>query len=185
MPLAYCRPPVQKLVAHSTVTNLAGTTLCVDGVCDIVSISQYVYGVSEMSVRFGCSENYLEVTDFHFHNKEADRGNPYNTTFSLIVHSCGFCGIAPCEYDIKDFISFVSDLHRLYDFEIDKVLLRDRCYGSEILFTMDRTGHLEVSGKIYGDCTIHTLEFCFVTDQTVLKSFLEGLDELLRKNFSI
>ena len=104
---------------------------------------------------------------------------------TVVVHSCGFCGVAPCEYDIKEFAIFTADLHRLYDFQIDKVLLRDICYGSEILFVIDRTGHIDVSGKIFGDCMIHTLEFCFDGDQTVLKSFLEGLDDLLGQTANI
>ena len=166
-------------------TNLAGTSLYADYICDIVSILQYVHEVGVMSVRFGYGENYMEVTDFRFYQEEADRGNPYNTAFSIAIHSCGFSGIALCEYDIKDFTVFTADLHRLYDFEIEKVLLQDICYGSEILFAMDRAGHIEVSGKIYGDCMMHSLEFCFDADQTVLKSFLEGLDEMLQNSGNI
>lgn len=138
-----------------------------------------------MAVRFGFGETYVELIDFCFHKEEVIRGNPYNTTFSIVVHSGGFCGIAPCEYDIKEFMVFAADLHRLYDFRIDKVWLQDLCYGSEILFAMDRTGHIAVSGKIFGDCMIHTLEFCFDGDQTVLKSFLEAIDDLVREACNI
>ena len=138
-----------------------------------------------MLPRFEYGENFVEVSNICFHGNEAERGNPYNTTFSIAVQSCGFRGIAPCEYDIKNFKAFLADLHSLYNFETDKAMLEDICYGSKILFAMDRTGHIEVSGRIYGDCMIHALEFCFAGDQTVLKSFLDGLDELLRKNCNI
>ena len=131
-----------------------------------------------MSAQLCYGENYLEVSDFCFYPKEEERGNPYNTTFSLIVQSCGFHGIAPCEYDIKNFKVFVDDLHRLYRFEIDKTMLEDICYGSKVLFAMDHAGHLELSGEIFGRSMDHAMKFCFHADQTVLKSFLDSLDEL-------
>lgn len=134
-----------------------------------------------MGARLGFGENYLEVTGFRFYEKEAQSGNPYNTTFSLVVQSNGFRGVAPCESDIKDLFSFVSDLCRLYNFETDRVVFSDICYGSKVLFAMDRTGHIEISGKIYGDGMTHSLEFCFNTDQTVLKSFLDCFNILLYK----
>ena len=56
-----------------------------------------------MSARFGFGENFIEVTDFCFYRNEAERGNPYNTTFNVVVQSCAFGGIAPCEYDIHKF----------------------------------------------------------------------------------
>jgi len=124
-------------------------------------------------------DDYLEVRDFRVYEKEVQRGNPYNTIFTLVIHSCGFHGVSPCEYDILNFCTFVSDLHRLFSFEIDNVLLNDICYGSHVTFSMDRTGHLEISGKVYGDARTHSLEFCFNADQTVLKSFIDGLDEML------
>ena len=135
-----------------------------------------------MDTRLAYGDNYLEVMDFCVYEKEVRKGNPYNTVFILVVHSCGFHGVAPWEYDIKDFSVFVSDLHKLYNFEIDHVLLNDICYGSQVHFTMDRAGHIEITGKIYGKAMIHSLEFCFNADQAVLKSFVDSLEELLRKS---
>lgn len=132
-----------------------------------------------MSLRLEYGENYLEVFDFCFYREDAKRGIPVNITFSLAVQSCGFRGVAPCEYDIEALKRFSSGLHKLYNFEIERVFLEDQGYGSRVLFFMKRTGRMEVSGKIHGYGRIHSLDFCFEADQTVLKSFLDGLDELI------
>lgn len=128
-----------------------------------------------MHARLAFDDNYLEIRNFCHFPEEAARGNPYNTTFDLAVYSEGFGGIASCEYDLAAFRKLVSDLRKLYGFELDHVRLDDLCYGSRVDFSMDRLGHIEVSGKIFGWAMEHSLEFTFPADQTVLKCFVAEL----------
>ena len=135
-----------------------------------------------MDARLEYGENYMELSDLCYYAEEAKRGNPYNTTAALAVRSDGFCGTASCEFDMIELEKFASRLRKLYNFEVDNVLLEDMCYGSQVRFEMNRTGHIEIAGKIYGSAMIHSMEFCFQADQTVLKPFLEEFDELLWKS---
>lgn len=123
----------------------------------------------------------LTISNFIHDPAEAGRGNPYNSTFQLVIHSGDFCGSAPCVYNIVDFAAFVQALHKLHDFKVSTAQLRDICYGSKVDFAMDRAGHLEISGRIFGEAMLHSMEFVFSADQTVLKPFLRELDELLRQ----
>lgn len=132
-----------------------------------------------MNAQLTFGNDNLKIANFCHYKTEVDRGNPYNSTFDLVVQSGVFCGIAPCEYDIKDFVKFVDSLHKLYNFETYNVLLDDICHGSKVQFQMDRAGHIEISGKIFGEAMIHSLEFGFSADQTVLKQFIIELDALL------
>lgn len=132
-----------------------------------------------MTARLAFELNYLEISDFRHYPEEAARGNPYNCTFDLTVRSCGFGGTAPCQYDMKDFRQFAADLRKLYDFTCTTVTLGDMCYGSRVEFTMDSMGHIEVSGKIFGQAMEHSLEFTFPADQTVLGTFAEELETLI------
>lgn len=123
--------------------------------------------------------NQLEISNFRCYEEELARGNPYNSVFEVTVCSGGFCGRASCEYDLAEFKKLVQGIHKLYDFELSAVELSDICYGSKVRFAMDKTGHVEVSGKIFGKAMEHSLEFCFSADQTVLKQFASELDRLL------
>lgn len=104
-------------------------------------------------------------------------GNPYNTTFNIKVVSNNFVGTSHFEYNIKDFIIFVKKINKLYDFKSKNVELNDIGYGSNILFSLDKTGHITISGKIYGDSMEHSLTFIFTTDQTAISTFCKLLYE--------
>lgn len=119
--------------------------------------------------------NYLIIDNFDYHNKDAY----YNTTFDLQVSSGNFKGLASCEYNIKDFRNFVADLQKMYDFELQTVTLHEICYGSRIQFQADKTGHIEITGEIYGDAMEHSLKFIFSVDQCVLKQFLSELQNMI------
>lgn len=123
--------------------------------------------------------NQLQILNFRYYKDEINRGNPYNSAFDLMVSSSGFSGVAPCEYDQAEFKKLVQGIHKLYNFEVSDVELSDICYGSKVKFTMDKTGHVEISGKIFGEAMEHSLEFCFCADQTVLQQFALALDRLL------
>ncbi len=119
--------------------------------------------------------NYLIIDNFDYHNKDAY----YNTTFDLQVSSGNFKGLASCEYNIKDFRNFVADLQKMSDFELQTVTLHEICYGSRIQFQADKTGHIEITGEIYGDAMEHSLKFIFSVDQCVLKQFLSELQNMI------
>ena len=119
--------------------------------------------------------NYLIIDNFDYHNEDAY----YNTTFDLQVSSGNFKGLASCEYNIKDFRNFVADLQKMYSFELQTVTLHEICYGSRIQFQTDKTGHIEITGEIYGDAMEHCLKFIFTVDQCVLKQFLSELQNLI------
>lgn len=102
-------------------------------------------------------------------------GNPYNTTFNVKVISGDFAGISEFEYNIKDLICFVKNIKDLYNFKLNFVELNDICYGSNIQFCLDKTGHIAISGTIYGNCMEHSLTFEFITDQTAIETFCKSL----------
>lgn len=51
-------------------------------------------------------------------------------------------------------------------------------YGNTIHFVRDRTGHIKVSGEIYGDAMSHYLKFEFMADQTAFPPFIKALKNL-------
>lgn len=125
--------------------------------------------------------NSIVIDDFRVYPNEVKRGNPYNTTFRLLVvsGSGAFSGVGECEYDIKKFRQFVCELQELYDFQRKTVELCDICYGSKVLFELNKTGSLEIRGTVYADAKEHSLTFTFLADQSVLSSFIRGLLRLL------
>ena len=62
-------------------------------------------------------ENLLAIENFETYTSEAERGNPYNTTFDIRICSGAFSGYAGCEYDIKQFRVFIEELREMYDFK--------------------------------------------------------------------
>lgn len=119
--------------------------------------------------------NYLIIDNFDYHNEDAY----YNTTFDLQISSGNFKGLASCEYNIEDFRNFVADLQKMYSFELQTVILHEICYGSHIQFQADKTGHIKITGEIFGDAMEHCLKFIFTVDQCVLKKFLLELQNMI------
>lgn len=132
-----------------------------------------------MCATIAYGNNLLEITDFIHYPEEVKIGNPYNCTFNLKVVSGVFSGIAPCEYDIKDFRELVLAFEEMYQFKRTTVELKDTCYGTSVAFSMDKMGHIEVSGTIYGEAMIHEMKFEFHIDQTVLPMFIDELKSFL------
>lgn len=126
------------------------------------------------------NNNLIEITDFIHYPEEVKRSNPYNCTFNLKVISGVFSGIAPCEYDIKDFRELVLAFEEMYHFKRTTVELKDICYGTSVEFSMDKMGHIDVSGTIFGEAMIHEMKFEFQIDQTVILPFINELKGLLK-----
>ncbi len=120
-------------------------------------------------------DNFLIINNLTYHQEDIY----YNTSFDLEVRSGSFSGVAPCEYDIKVFRKFVQELSEMYNFKKQIVILNDICYGSNVKFEADKTGHIEVSGEIFGEAMEHSLKFSFVTDQFVLKRFISELQDMI------
>ena len=135
-----------------------------------------------MDTGFTFEGNSLRICDFFHSQEDAEQGNPYNCSFTLKVTSHGFSGIAPFESDIQALRQFLRQLDDLYQFRCDRVTLQDIGYGSAVTFTKaDRTGHLIVRGRIYGEASVHALEFEFWADQTVLLPFCNAFWTLLKE----
>lgn len=135
-----------------------------------------------MGATISYGNNLLEIIDFIHYPEELKRGNPYNCTFNLKVVSGVFSGIAPCEYDIKDFRELILAFEEMYQFKKTTIELKDICYGTSVVFSMDKWGHIDVSGTIYGEAMIHEMKFEFRIDQTVLVSFVNELKDLVKNH---
>ena len=119
-------------------------------------------------------DNYLMINNFIYHQQDIY----YNTSFDLEIRSGSFSGVAPCEYDIKEFRKFVEELLEMYDFKKQIVTLNDICYGSSVKFEADKTGHITVSGELFGEAMKHSLKFSFMIDQSVLDKFISELQNI-------
>ena len=119
-------------------------------------------------------DNYLMINNFICHQQDIY----YNTSFDLEIRSGSFSGVAPCEYDIKEFRKFVEELLEMYDFKKQIVMFNEICYGSNVKFEADKTGHITVSGEIFGEAMEHSLKFSFMIDQSVLDKFISELQNI-------
>ena len=119
-------------------------------------------------------DNYLMINNFIYHQQDVY----YNTSFDLEIRSGSFSGVAPCEYDIKEFRKFVEELLEMYDFKKQIVMFNEICYGSNVKFEADKTGHITVSGEIFGEAMEHSLKFSFMIDQSVLDKFISELQNI-------
>ena len=120
-------------------------------------------------------ENFLKFSYFRHFAEDETNGNPYNFFFTVRVSSDGFKGHTRWECDRKEFMKFVQSAQDLYDFRTSSAELNDIGYGSHIRFDLDRTGHITVSGTLYGHAADHSVTFRFTADQTDLHPFLTNL----------
>lgn len=125
-------------------------------------------------------KNLLAFRDI-CHSPEDARLSSYNTECYVKVVSGEFSGLGEWECDWKDILRFTEELEEMYQFRRREVEFRDIDWGNWLKFTLDRTGHIEISGLLRGrDGGTHTLTFEFRTDQTALAPFLRQLKELCR-----
>ena len=128
-----------------------------------------------MTYELRSSDNFLEFSDFRHYAEDETRGNPYNFFFTVRVSSDGFTGHTNWECDRKEFVKFVQSTQDLYEFRISSAELNDIGYGSRIRFEADKTGHLTVTGTLYGHAADHSITFRFTADQTDLHPFITNL----------
>ena len=122
--------------------------------------------------------NSLVFSDFWHDPEEAKAENPYNSLLTVAVVSESFSGMGQWEADIADLVEFANEINALYAFEQSRVELKDIGYGSRIAFQMDKTGHVAISGELFGDAGCQSLTFEFEADQTSLKPFADALRQL-------
>lgn len=124
-----------------------------------------------MNAELKQGENGIVFSDFRYCAQDKAMGSPYNTVFSVRVYSDGFSGIGKWECDRDALAVFAESLAELYAFGRDSAVLEDISYGSRVEITMDKTGHLTVSGVLYGSRAEQSLTFRFKADQTALGTF--------------
>lgn len=91
------------------------------------------------------NNNSIEIINFTHYAEDDFDGNPYNCAFTVKVVSNGFQGITECECDYKEWLKFVDNLDKLYNFKINVVTLNDISYGSKVTFNLDNSGHIDIS----------------------------------------
>ena len=124
-------------------------------------------------------QNSIKIIDFRHYAEDAAMGNPYNTLFYISVVSGGFSGCGSWECDIKQLKELCEEMRQMYDFKRKSAVLDDYLYGSKLEFSLEKSGHLTVSGTIYGNCAEQSLSFCFGADQTAIPTFVKGLERLI------
>jgi hypothetical protein len=117
----------------------------------------------------------LEISNIKISYEDYNQGNPYNMTFDVEIVSGRYSGFSEFEYNYREFIEFIKVLNGLYKLENYTATLNDICYGSQIKFSMDKSGHIEICGEIYERACTQSLVFIFSTDQTAFKKFCKSL----------
>lgn len=131
--------------------------------------------MNSFKINTGDDSKQLSFNNVEVSSKDIAIGNPYNTIFRVSVVSGEFAGAANFECDFSDFKRFINEISELYNFHRTEVKIDDTCYGAFILFRLDKTGHLSVSGTLYGVGMVENLSFQFDTDQTALEEFCTSL----------
>ena len=130
-----------------------------------------------MACELRSGENFLKFSYFRNFAEDEANGNPYNFFFTVRAASDGFAGHTDWKCDRKEFMKFVKSLQSLYDFRCTSAELNDIGYGSRVHFEMDKTGHITITGTLYGHAADHSVTFRFIADQTDLRIFLTNLPE--------
>ena len=121
--------------------------------------------------------NCVEIFDFWCNDRESN--DPYGTEFKVRVCSNGednygeMCGIE----EVRNFVGQLDEMNHLQGKHAE---IKDVSYGGRLCFNLDRMGHVQVSGTLFGVYGIQSLKFEFTGDQTALGPFLDGLRECLR-----
>jgi hypothetical protein len=100
---------------------------------------------------------------------------------SIVVESQGF-GVR-CRFEFNDeyLENFLIDLKHMDEKFEGKATLRAYFGDNHITLEIHKTGSVEVSGFLerFGECN-QSLNFCFLTDQTVLKPLIDDFYRYLK-----
>jgi len=102
-----------------------------------------------------------------------------NTIMNICVESCGFCGKAIMDIDVKEFAKFSVQLSEIYTTLTGKAKIQEPFGQKQFLeFTGDGMGHIAVCGFICGEsCFCQKLHFENMIDQTNSKDFAKELKD--------
>ncbi len=124
-------------------------------------------------------KNILSIFNFSYFPDDEKGGNAYNTSFLIRIISEDFSGVGEFECDIKEFRKFAEEINELFELKRFEVLFKEICYGSTIKFKINRIGHLEISGEIFGTHMLQCLKFSFIADQTSLNGFADSIKHII------
>lgn len=99
-------------------------------------------------------------------------------TFNLSVKSGYFSGSSHFCISINQIKEFAQTLHNMFSCLSGSTQLFDNDSDSFLDFSIDKYGHVAVSGQVGGSQEDHYMRFQFVTDQTVLPEFIKELKEI-------
>ena len=141
-----------------------------------------------MSAKFSMGRNCVEIFDFWCNDRESN--DPYGTEFKVRVCSNGednygeseeeYVGTGSWMCGIEEVRNFVGQLDEMNHLQGKHAEIKDVSDGGRLCFDLDRMGHVQVSGTLFGVYGIQSLKFEFTGDQTALGPFLDGLRECLR-----
>lgn len=133
--------------------------------------------MSEISIL--TEHSSFSIVNFEYF--EGDSRNGVNSIFSVRVVSGDFSGVGDFEYNIDMFKQFILLLVDLYDFKINKVMLKDQMYHGRnwVEFTMDHLGHLGIEGELDEPGGSQFVHFEMGADQTYLKSLIDSMRWIL------
>jgi len=118
----------------------------------------------------------IRIENICISDEDYRAGSPYNTTLNVTVQSDPFAGESVFEIDIADFCAFTRELNDLYNNLRGKALLSDIGNGSSVEFeVINRLGHIEARGQLFGYNMSHSMTFAFRVDQTDLQAFAQNL----------
>ena len=138
-------------------------------------MKQSAYPPAEL--RYG--NNFVAIEECEFYCKDAETGEPLNATVWLRVRSGTFQAYASFECDVKELRNFAEQIQKMYEFQCFSATLPAMYYGSNVTLTLDKTGHINVSGRIFDDPMIQCLTFAFAADQSALPPFISRLKNMI------
>jgi len=97
----------------------------------------------------------------------------------LVVESHGFSAARPFYFDEHHLKTFLENLDATESKLEGEAILRHSYEEDRVSFEGSRNGHVVVSGLLveHSECT-QQLEFCFQTDQTVLKPLIQAFRKI-------
>ncbi len=120
----------------------------------------------EYKIQYG--DNFVEFSNPKWLDKDIE------FEFMVTIRSGAFGGTATFDCYCSEFERFASETERMYAFESEKAVLKDRYYGSHLIFQADNYGHIHISGMLYDEHRDQRLDFGFTADQTSLTDFIKN-----------
>lgn len=129
-----------------------------------------------------CEECNIIISNIVSYNNDISIGNKYNTTLILEVISInGYRGKSNFVLDIKQLEKFIMQLLEMSETLIGNAKLTDNGYGSYLDITVNKFGHVLITGVLSDEHKEQELKFAFNVDQT----FIRNLSKVLYKDIIV